>query len=251
MKLFFQLLLFRYNCPVCRTQMNIDMFSPLAQNITEILGIPCIFMNKGCSIKLKKSEILEHEKEQCRYRELMCPGCKEKCQAWKLPDHFVICRQLIYQDYWQCVELDEMTDFQYIVPNMTTLDVFRPVVFKLKNCGNWFLLCADMLEDKLVFYVKHYSREETKEIFYFNLKVFTEKQMFSRSMSGLCTSFDMEITDARTRGYTLDISVKAMENIISTTDKNEKYVFKVELSLLNLKFGDGDGPNLCSVKSKC
>ena len=44
--------------------MEDDMFSPITQNI-DLLAVPCIFMDQGCSIKLKKSEIVEHEKEEC------------------------------------------------------------------------------------------------------------------------------------------------------------------------------------------
>ena len=62
-------------------------------------------MDQGCTIKLKKKEIGEHEKEECRYRECMCPGCKEKIQACKLPDHFPYCAKLVYRA--KHVHLDE------------------------------------------------------------------------------------------------------------------------------------------------
>jgi len=42
------------------------MFSPLTLNITDLLTVSCIFMDQGCSIKLKKKEIVEHEKEEFR-----------------------------------------------------------------------------------------------------------------------------------------------------------------------------------------
>ena len=50
------------------------MFSPLTLNIIDLLVVPCIFMDQGCNIKLKKKEIVKHENEECRYRELLCPG---------------------------------------------------------------------------------------------------------------------------------------------------------------------------------
>ncbi|XP_023338281.1 uncharacterized protein LOC111708982 [Eurytemora carolleeae] len=73
-------------CPLCKTKMEEEtMFSPLTQNITDLLAVSCIFMDQGCTIKLKKSEIVTHEKEECR--ELMCPGCEEKFEAF-LPRSF-------------------------------------------------------------------------------------------------------------------------------------------------------------------
>ena len=51
-------------CPICRTRMEDDMFSPLTHNITDLLAVPCIFMDQGCTIKLKKSKIVKHEKEE-------------------------------------------------------------------------------------------------------------------------------------------------------------------------------------------
>ena len=200
--------LFRADCPVCRTRMDENMFSPLTLNITDLLTVSLIFMDQGCNIKLKKKEMLEHEKEECIYRELMCPGCKEKIQACKLPDHFQICPRLIRRDDWQH---EEETQTMHRACSGTT--VFRPRVLKLTNSKNWFLLCADVSEDKLVFYMKHYSGEMSKKRFNFDLKISDIGKTLSRSMSGVCTPIDMEIKDARRKGFTLDISVEAMENM--------------------------------------
>ena len=197
------------SCLFCRTMMEDDMFSPLTQNI-DLLAVPCIFMDQGCTIKLKKKEIVEHEKEKCKYRELMCPGCKEKIQARKLPDHFLYCAQLVRREHHQHVHLDETKKIVYKGSKVTS---HKPFVFKLDNSYNWFLLCIDRLEDKLVYHVKHYSGEERMETFSYNLKVSNTENTFSRSMSVVCTPFDMEIKDARRKGFTLDISVEAMENM--------------------------------------
>ena len=86
-------------------------------------------------------------------------------------------------------------------------------MLKLTNFKNWFLLCADVSEDKLVFYMKHYSGEMSKKRFNFDLKISDIGKTLSRSMSGVCTSFDMEIKDARRKGFTLDVSVEAIENM--------------------------------------
>ena len=89
-----------------------------------------------------------------------------------------------------------------------------PKVFKLRNSENWFLLCADVLEDKMMFYIKHFSGEGIKEEFKFYLKISSKDKASYRVMRGvLCAPIDMEIMDARTQGFTLDINVKAMERI--------------------------------------
>ena len=163
-------------CPICRTRMEDDMFSPLTQNITDLLAVPCIFMDQGCTIKLKKKEIVEHEKEKCKYRELMCPGCKEKIQARKLPDHFLYCAQLVRREHHQHVHLDETKNIVYPSSKVTSR---KPFVFKLDNSYNWFLLCIDRLEDKLVYHVKHYSGEERMETFNYNLKISNTGNTFS------------------------------------------------------------------------
>ena len=84
--------------------MTENMFSPLTLSITDLLAVPCIFMDQGCSIKLKKNKILEHEKEECRYRELNCPGCSVKFEAFTLPDHFLNCSEISCKED---VKLDE------------------------------------------------------------------------------------------------------------------------------------------------
>ena len=179
-------------------------------------------MDQGCTIKLKKKEIVEHEKEKCKYRECMCPGCKEKIQARKLTDHFLYCAQLVCREH---VHLDETKNI--VFPNYKVTSC-KPFVFKLDNSYNWFLLCIDRLEDKLVYHVKHYSGEERMETFSYNLKISNTENTFSRSMSGVCTPFDMEVNDARMEGYTLDISVKVMTKMCSCSDIN-KLKWKVEL----------------------
>ena len=191
-------------------------------------------MDQGCTIKLKKKEIVEHEKEKCKYRELMCPGCKEKIQACKLPDHFLYCAQLVCREHHQHVHFDETKNIVYkAVCKASKVDALKPIVIKLDNSYNWFLLCIDRLEDKLVYHVKHYSGEERMEKFGFNLKVSNFGNTLSRSMSGVCTPYDMEIKDAWRKGFALDISVEVLKNMcfLPNLDNNEKYKGNIELSL--------------------
>ena len=152
---------------------------------------------------------MEHEKEKCKYRELMCPGCEEKIQARAIPDHFINCPELYFEI--EDVKLGKTQTEQYNLD--TSKGSFQPVVYKLESSENWFLLCPGVLEDELVFYIKHYSGEERKETFSYNLKVSNNGNTFSRFMSWVCTPYDMEIKDARRKGFTLDISVEAMENM--------------------------------------
>ena len=84
-------------CPVCRTMMEDNMFSPLTQNITDLLVEPCIFIDQGCTIKLKKNKIVDHDKEKCKYSELKCTGCFEWIQARAIPDHFINCPELNFK----------------------------------------------------------------------------------------------------------------------------------------------------------
>ena len=108
--------------------------------------------------------------------------------------------------------LSDLTLYLYLY-NGSKVTSRIPRVFKLKTSDNWFLLCIDRLEDKLVFHVKYHSGEERMETFSYNLKVSNNGNTFSRSMSWVCTPYDMEIKDARRKGFTLDISVEAMENM--------------------------------------
>ena len=87
------------------------------------------------------------------------------------------------------------------------------------NSENWFLLCADVLEDKMEFYIKHFSGDGIKEQFKFNLEISSKDNASSRSMSGVqCTPIDMNIMYAKTQGCTLEIDVKAMGKIYFCND---------------------------------
>lgn len=79
--------------------------------------------------------------------------------------------------------------------------------------------------------VRHYSREERKESFSYTLKISNAGDRFSRSMSGVCTPFNIEITEARSKRYMLDISIEVMENMCYSTVQGRKYAFKSEFSL--------------------
>ena len=184
-------------------------------------------MDQGCTIKLKKSEIVTHEKEECRYRELMCPGCEEKFEAFTFPDHFLNCSQTECEEDVKLVETNTCQYYLY-----TQIVSCEPSVFKLENSKNWFLLCADVLEDRLFFFIKHYSGEERKETFSYNLKIFNEGKTFTRSMSGECTPIDMEIKDARREGYTLDISVEAMKRKCLLPNTVNEYEWDIEFGFI-------------------
>ena len=55
-------------------------------------------LEKGCQVKLKKKEILEHEREECIYTEkLQCQGCEEMIAVFVLPEHFKDCGYLSYK----------------------------------------------------------------------------------------------------------------------------------------------------------
>ena len=212
--------------------MEEETYSPLTLNIIDLLAVPCIFMDQGCTIKLKKSEIVEHENEECRYRELMCPGCKKKIQAWKLPDHFKICLQLSCQEKSLHMELDK-TQYEWFIASKS--DFIESVVYKLETSENWFLLCTDLLNSKLVFYIRHYCGEKTKETFNYKIKISDKMNKLSRSMSGVCTPINLDIKDASSNGYTLDISAKAMRSMFflpkPNTEKSRQYGWNIEFRL--------------------
>ena len=202
------------------------MFSPLTQNIADLLAVPCIFMDQGCTIKLKKNKIVNHEKGECKYRELMCPGCKEMIQARTIPDHFRNCTELDFS-----IE-DLKFDEKWTVRNFNhSIESCMRIAYKLESSENWFLLCTDRLEDRLLFYIKHYSGEERKETFSYDLKIFNEGKTFTRSMSGVCTPIEMEIVDAKKGGFTLDVNIEAMAKMCICIDKEYKFGWKVEINL--------------------
>ena len=213
-------------CPVCRTRIEDDMFSPLTLNITDLLAVPCIFMDQGCTIKLKKSEIVNHEKKECKYRKLPCQGCKVKFEAFTLPDHFLNCSKT---DCEEDVKLVETNTYDYYLD--TSIVSCKPAVFKLENSKNWFLLCADVFKDRLLFFIKHYSGKERKETFSYNLKIFNEGKTFTRSMSGVGTPIEMEIVDAKKGGFTLDVNIEAMAKMCICIDKEYNFGWKVEINL--------------------
>ena len=59
------------------------------------------------------------------------------------------------------------------------------------------------------------------------------QETHSQSMSGVCTPFDMEIKDARRKGFTLDISVEVLENMcnLPNLDNKKEYNWNIEFSL--------------------
>ena len=208
--------------------MEDDMFSPLTQNITDLLAVPCRFVDSGCTIKLKKNEIVNHEKKECKYRELKCPVCFYGIFACRLPNHLINCPRIYF--VIEDVKLDK-TQTESFTTNKSK-GSSQPVVYKLESSENWFFLCANRLEDNLVFCIKHYSGEERKETFSYNLKFSNTGNTFSRSMSGECTPIEMEIKDARREGYTLDISVDVMERKCLLPNTVNEYEWDIEFGLI-------------------
>ena len=116
------------------------MFSPLALSITELLEFPCVNLEEGCQVKLKKREIVEHEKEACIYREkLQCLGCERMIAGFTFPDHFKDCGNLRFLESRQSVLLDES---QNPTGDMVSVGSIRPIVYKLEKSKNRFILGA-------------------------------------------------------------------------------------------------------------
>ena len=166
-------------------------------------------LEKGCQVKLKKKEILKHEMEECRYRELQCPGCGEMVAGFVLPEHFKVCDRLQYEEHRQSMELNEEENEFW---NFTDLTFIRPLVYKLENSKNWFILFDKIVGFKHVFFIMHFCGEK-KETFNFDLKISGGSKVFSRSMIGRCTPFGMGVDEAIRMGYTLEIITSAMEEM--------------------------------------
>ena len=125
------ILLFSGKCPTCRIRMKPGMFSHLALNISELLEFSCMNLEQGCQVKMMKNEILKHEREECRYRELQCPGCKKMIAVFILPEHFKECGMLC-----QNLQTVKFNVSQSLKWDLTKIITTRPVVFKLESFRN-------------------------------------------------------------------------------------------------------------------
>ena len=113
-----------------------------------------------------------------------------------------------------------------------------PIVFKLKNSTNWFILVVKYVEYKVVFYVQHFCGEEKKETFNFELKISGGSEAIFRSLTAKCTP--MGVMNAMKMGNTLEVSKVAMEEMclvkkpeakrFKTLVKKPKYIAYAEFS---------------------
>ena len=205
------------------------MFSPLALSITELLEFPCMNLEKGCQVKLKKKEILEHEREECIYTEkLQCQGCEEMIAVFVLPEHFKDCGYLSYKSVNLSLEMNKSVK---VYGRFDAFSSLVPIVYKLKNSKNWFILVGKDVGYKRVFYVQHFCGEEKKETFNFELKISGGSEAIFRSLTAKCTP--MGVMNAMKMGNTLEVSKVAMEEMcLVEKPEAKRYMLYAEFKVM-------------------
>ena len=213
--------------------------SRLALSITELLELPCKNSDIGCPMILTKSLLIHHEAKECRYRELKCPGCKGKISELNLAEHFIDCESFDkrFDERFE-VKLNENQN-SIIHLELDNTPIFKPLLYKLENSENWFILDYCLVNDeRFVFYTRHFCGGKKKEHFNFKLRISGENEEFSRSMIGRCTPLEMQLEKAIKEGfYTLEIEERILKkmNMECSGDEDEdedenkdRYRIKVE-----------------------
>ena len=100
---------------------------------------------------------------------------------------------------------------------------------------NWFILVINNVDTMCVFYIKHFCGSEKKSTLNFELKISGGSGVFSRSMTGRCTPFEMGVEDAMRLGYTSNIEKNILEEICLVKNQlvgRAKYCLDVRVKIM-------------------
>ena len=143
----------------------------------------------------------------------VCPDytdCRKKIRLLDMAEHFNNCEYLDFIESHQHLKLKTDVKEFWHRPNFKVSNM--PVIYKMEDSRNWFILQGRSRGDQFIFFMMHHSREILEEVFYYKVKIYGAPDP-DGTMIGRCAPMGIGLEDALKNGYTLNINITDLEKI--------------------------------------
>ena len=167
----------------------------------------------------------------------VCPSyytnlCGKKIRLEEMSQHLVSCEHLHYLE--SNMILNTEYEDSWYTPNFKISH--EPVVFKLKESQQFFILQGRYTGPSFSFYIIQHNEENISEHQYIaRLEVYGETKNIIRTQTVRVCPSGIHLEDARNKFYTLGISHQELENMCArqiVDDVSEKYHMYVKFKVM-------------------
>ena len=157
-------------------------------------------------VKEQKLRMMKEMKGKADFKVVdpVCPGfCKRNMPLENMIKHMKSCRYIIFDEIRNscknisggyCLKLNKAVDVHFNC---------LAKVYKLEESRDWFIVKIPLIE-KTMFYIMHYSEEETKDMFFYNFKC-SDEYNYRKSVTVRCAPLGISTEDAVLNNFTTNI----------------------------------------------
>ena len=224
-------------CPVCRADKVEDRFSVVAGKIADLLEVECANLEQGCTVKLLRPSLEEHEAACIYTQNLKCPnaeayGCKVKVSVANCVEHIITCR--IYDWCGQVnVNFPSRIPLYFRVPFHNDGWNHRAMPLKVFGTHDHIIVVGENHGDNTMIFAKCLSADRSRR-YSLKLELNSPKLGQSKSNSGKTLLMTENLADSLEDGNVLLIHSKnflkfketGMAEVVITIDRKTEPVHK-------------------------
>ena len=230
------------NCCRCKGANKINSRSIFSEKILSKIVKRCRFSHLGCQELI--TELSEHEKLECFYRESIClfPSCNSVIPFYKLLNHLKEHLNLEAEKLGK----DEHKQIGHVImPNFEqgiTYQDFKHVFYmRLEGTHHFLMQClVSHFRKSCFFWIYYVGHPDEAKQFKFESRIFKEGSESELNMTGPVVSFETDIEDIR-RSKGLDFQV-----YFSEIDHHWGNDFRLEVSVFRVDSAFEKAPTLCN-----
>ena len=126
----------------------------------------------------------------------VCPHCGSRIPVENMFEHFISCKNF---------------KGSRILKLSTEVRVVFHGLYKLEESRDFFIIKKGTFNEKQLFYIMHYSEEETKDVFFYSWK-YSDDYNYIKSGTVRCAPMGISLEDAVLNNFTTCIPAHIMHN---------------------------------------